>query len=59
MTTTADLTHVTWDAAAMLDALAERVNRYRVADHAITYCNAAWASQYGVDPTEAIGRTLD
>ena len=59
MTTTAELIAPTWDAAAMLDAVAERVNRYRVADHAITYCNAAWASQYGVDPEEAIGRTLD
>jgi diguanylate cyclase (GGDEF)-like protein/PAS domain S-box-containing protein len=59
MTTTAELIAPTWDAAAMLDALAERVNRYRIADHAITYCNAAWASQYGVDPVEAIGRTLD
>src|SRR3954471_1960089 len=58
MTTTADAL-VTWDAAAMLDALAERVNRYRITDHAITYCNAAWAAQYGVDPAEAIGRKLD
>jgi len=59
MTTTADALPLTWDAAAMLDALAERVNRYRLDDHAITYCNAAWAAQYGVDPVEAIGRTLD
>lgn len=59
MTTTADVIPHTWDAAAMLDALAERVNRYRICDHAITYCNAAWASQYNVDPAEAIGRTLD
>ena len=48
-----------WDAAAMLNALPERVNRYRVADLAITYCNAAWASQYGVDPADAIGQPLD
>ena len=47
------------DAAAMLDALPERVNRYRLSDHAITYCNAAWAAQYNVDPTNAIGRPLD
>jgi diguanylate cyclase (GGDEF)-like protein/PAS domain S-box-containing protein len=59
MSTTADLLPLTWDAAAMLDALAERVNRFRISDHAITYCNAAWASQYGVDPAEAIGRALD
>ena len=48
-----------WDATAMLDLLPERVNRYRVADLAITYCNAAWAAQYDVDPTEAVGRHLD
>lgn len=48
-----------WDAAAMLDALPERVNRYRVSDLAITYCNAAWAAQYNVEPAEAIGRRLD
>src|SRR5262245_54627591 len=59
MTTTADVISHTWDAAAMLDALAERVNRYRISDHAITYCNAAWAAQYDVDPAEAIGRMLD
>ncbi|MGZ4738769.1 MAG: diguanylate cyclase [Ilumatobacteraceae bacterium] len=45
--------------ANMLDALPERVNRYRVSDHAITYCNAAWATQYQVDPAEALGRPLD
>ena len=59
MTTTADALALTWDAAAMLDALAERVNRYHVGHHAITYCNAAWAAQYGVDPADAIGRRLD
>jgi diguanylate cyclase (GGDEF)-like protein/PAS domain S-box-containing protein len=47
------------DAAAMLDALPERVNRYRLADHAITYCNAAWAAQYHVDPDQAVGRPLE
>ncbi len=48
-----------WDAAAMLDALPERVNRYRLPDLAILYCNAAWANQYHVEPAEAIGRPLD
>lgn len=48
-----------WDAAAMLDALPVRVNRFRIADHAITYCNASWAAQYGVEPADAIGRPLD
>jgi diguanylate cyclase (GGDEF)-like protein/PAS domain S-box-containing protein len=59
MSTTAEAIALTWDAAAMLDALAERVNRFRISDHAITYCNAAWAAQYHVDATAAIGRTLD
>src|SRR5262245_41749268 len=59
MSTTAEAIPLSWDAAAMLDALPERVNRYRVCDHAITYCNAAWAAQYNVDPAESIGRRLD
>jgi diguanylate cyclase (GGDEF)-like protein/PAS domain S-box-containing protein len=46
-------------AAAMLDALPERVNRYRLSDHVITYCNTAWATQYDADPGEAIGRQLE
>jgi diguanylate cyclase (GGDEF)-like protein/PAS domain S-box-containing protein len=46
-------------AAAMLDALPERVNRYRISDHVITYCNAAWATQYEADRAEAIGRPLE
>jgi diguanylate cyclase (GGDEF)-like protein/PAS domain S-box-containing protein len=46
-------------AAEMLDALPERVNRYRIRDHVITYCNAAWATQYQVDPSDAVGRPLD
>jgi diguanylate cyclase (GGDEF)-like protein/PAS domain S-box-containing protein len=45
--------------AEMLDALPERVNRYRLSDLAILYCNAAWATQYGVEPAEALGRPLD
>ncbi len=58
MTTIVDETHTEWDAAAMLDALPERVNRYRVSDLVITYCNAAWAAQYNVEPAAAIGRLL-
>ncbi|WP_420453682.1 sensor domain-containing diguanylate cyclase [Ilumatobacter sp.] len=46
-------------AASILDLLSERVNRFRVSDHVITYCNAAWSSQYGVDRSEVIGRRLD
>ena len=45
--------------AAMLDALPERVSRYRISDHVITYCNAAWATQYEVEPAEAIGRPVE
>ena len=59
MSSTADEISNGWDAAAMLDALPERVNRYRVHDLAITYCNAAWAAQYNVAPAEAIGFPLD
>ena len=46
-------------AAVMLDALPERVNRYRMSDLAITYCNAAWATQYNIEPADALGRPLD
>ncbi|HEY0519083.1 MAG TPA: sensor domain-containing diguanylate cyclase [Ilumatobacteraceae bacterium] len=45
--------------AEMLDALPERVNRYRLPDLAIMYCNAAWATQYDVEPGAALGRPLD
>lgn len=47
------------DPALILDLLSEPVNRYRVSDHVITYCNAAWAAQYGVDQSAVIGRCLD
>lgn len=43
----------------ILDLLSELVNRYRVSDRVITYCNQAWADQYGVDRDEAVGRCLD
>lgn len=46
-------------AGEMLDVLPERVSRYRLADHVITYCNAAWATQYKVEPAQAIGRPLE
>jgi diguanylate cyclase (GGDEF)-like protein/PAS domain S-box-containing protein len=45
--------------AEMLDALPERVNRFRISDLAIMYCNTAWAVQYGVEPAEALGRPLE
>lgn len=44
---------------AVLDAIPERINLYRVSDHVITYCNQAWATQYKVGVKEAIGRVLD
>ena len=40
----------------MLDALPELVNRWRIGDLTIRYCNAAWASQYGIYPADAVGR---
>ena len=43
----------------MLDLLPEHVNRFRVSDHVITYCNAAWASLYGTTPERAVGTRLD
>ena len=39
--------------------LPELVNRYRVHDLSVTYCNAAWAAEYGVQPADAIGHPLD
>jgi diguanylate cyclase (GGDEF)-like protein/PAS domain S-box-containing protein len=46
-------------AEAMLDLLPEHVNRFRISDHVITYCNAAWASLYGTTPDRAVGTSLD
>ncbi|MCE9621134.1 MAG: sensor domain-containing diguanylate cyclase [Actinomycetia bacterium] len=45
--------------ATVLNALPELVNRYRMSDHVITYCNAAWAAQYEVTQEAAVGRRLD
>jgi diguanylate cyclase (GGDEF)-like protein/PAS domain S-box-containing protein len=47
------------DAAAMLNSLTERVSRYRLPDHVLTYCNVAWAAQYQVDPAQALGRPME
>ncbi|MDO8391535.1 MAG: sensor domain-containing diguanylate cyclase [Actinomycetota bacterium] len=65
----ADTRHVTFalraqaveleSAAMMLDVMPEHVSRYRVADHAITYCNAAWAAQYHTSPDVAVGQPLE
>ena len=45
--------------AEMLDALPERVVRYRLPDLTIAYCNASWAAWYDLEPSEVVGRKLD
>ncbi len=47
------------NALAMLDALPERVIRYRLSDLVVTYCNAVWAAGYHLEPAQVIGRPLD
>ena len=44
--------------AETLDAMPERVIRYRLPDLEITYCNAAWAAGHRAKPGEIIGRVL-
>jgi diguanylate cyclase (GGDEF)-like protein/PAS domain S-box-containing protein len=46
------------NAEQILDALPERVVRYRSSDLAIVYCNAAWAAGHGLSREAAIGRSL-
>lgn len=46
-------------AAMMLDVMPDHVSRFRLHDHVITYCNAAWADQYRTTPSNAIGRRLE
>lgn len=45
--------------AEVLDALPERVARYRRTDRVIIYCNAAWADGHGAVPQDCVGRPLD
>ena len=45
--------------AGMLDALPERVIRYRLPDLTVTYCNVAWAAGHNLEPADVIGHTLD
>ncbi len=45
--------------AEVLDALPERVVRYRLPDLTIVYCNASWAAWYDLVPAQVLGRTLD
>ncbi len=47
------------DALAMLDALPERVIRYRLSDLVVTYCNAVWAAAYHLEAARVVGRPLD
>jgi diguanylate cyclase (GGDEF)-like protein/PAS domain S-box-containing protein len=42
----------------ILDALPERVVRYRVADLTIFYCNAAWAAGHHRAPSDVLRRVL-
>jgi PAS domain S-box-containing protein len=46
------------DLRAMLDALPERIARYRLDDLRVLYCNAAKAAQYGLTSEQLIGRQL-
>jgi diguanylate cyclase (GGDEF)-like protein/PAS domain S-box-containing protein len=43
----------------MLDALPERVIRYRLPDLVVVYCNTVWAAEYNLVPAEVVGRSLD
>lgn len=45
--------------AEMLDALDDRVCRFRIDDLVITYCNEAWARAVGSTPASAMGRPMD
>jgi diguanylate cyclase (GGDEF)-like protein/PAS domain S-box-containing protein len=45
--------------AETLDALTERVSRYRVSDRAVLYCNKAWAAGHSLTPAQVVGRSLD
>jgi diguanylate cyclase (GGDEF)-like protein/PAS domain S-box-containing protein len=47
------------DVAGMLDALPERVIRYRLADLTVVYCNASWAAGHNVTPAEVIGHSIE
>ena len=49
----------TADALSILDAISERVVRYRIADLRITYCNDAWRALFDVELSAALGQPLD
>jgi diguanylate cyclase (GGDEF)-like protein/PAS domain S-box-containing protein len=46
-------------AVAMLDALPERVIRYRLPDLVVIYCNVTWAAAHNLEPSQVVGRRLD
>lgn len=46
------------DLAGLLDALPERIARFRASDLTVLYCNTAKAAEYGVTPAELVGRPL-
>lgn len=46
-------------AEEILDALPERVVRFRLSDLTIVYCNQSWAAGHGLTPSEVVGRDLD
>jgi PAS domain S-box-containing protein len=45
--------------AEILDAMPERVSRYRFDDRVVVYCNQAWAAGHGATPEEVVGCALD
>ena len=47
------------DASWMFDVLSEPINKFRVSDRVITYCNRAWAKHYDTPVTDVVGRCLD
>jgi diguanylate cyclase (GGDEF)-like protein/PAS domain S-box-containing protein len=47
------------DVAGMLDALPERVIRYRLVDLTVVYCNASWAAGHNVTPADVIGHSIE
>jgi diguanylate cyclase (GGDEF)-like protein/PAS domain S-box-containing protein len=47
------------DVAGMLDALPERVIRYRLADLTVVYCNASWAAGHSLTPADVIGHSIE
>lgn len=46
------------DLAGLLDALPERIARFRASDLTVLYCNTAKAAEYGLTPEELVGRPL-